>query len=184
MVVVNIPDRGRVITDRDEAAKYLAGIGIEYNHWESTYELEESSTQEEILGAYRRDIEELKKRGGYNTADVIDMKPNTPNLDGMLAKFSSEHWHDEDEVRFTLEGRGLFHVHPENGDVTVIEVSKGDLIRIPKNTLHWFNLCGEKRIRAISLFQNMSGWTPYYSGSRLDGRYQPVCMGPSYIPQK
>ena len=33
MVVVNIPDRGRVITDRDEAAKYLAGIGIEYNHW-------------------------------------------------------------------------------------------------------------------------------------------------------
>ena len=39
----------------------------------------------------------------------------------------------------------------------------------------------EKRIRAIRLFQNKSGWTPYYSGSGLDARYQPVCMGPAYV---
>ena len=46
----------------------------------------------------------------------------TPNLDAMLAKFSREHWHDEDEVRFIVEGRGLFHVHPQNGPVFAIEV--------------------------------------------------------------
>ena len=30
----------------------------------------------------------------------------------MLNRFNSEHWHDEDEVRFIIEGRGLFHIHP------------------------------------------------------------------------
>ena len=33
----------------------------------------------------------------------------------MLAKFSTEHWHDEDEVRFIVRGRGLFHIHPREG---------------------------------------------------------------------
>ena len=56
--------------------------------------------------AYAREIDALKARGGYVTADVIDVKPDTPNLDMMLAKFSREHWHDEDEVRFIIEGRG------------------------------------------------------------------------------
>ena len=41
--------------------------------------------------------------------------PETPNLDAMLARFSSEHRHDEDEVRFIVEGRGVFHIHPQDG---------------------------------------------------------------------
>ena len=70
-----------------------------------------------MLAAYAPEIDRLKARGGYVTADVIDVRPETPNLDAMLAKFSREHWHDEDEVRFILEGRGVFHVHPRTGDV-------------------------------------------------------------------
>ena len=89
------------------------------------------------------------------TADVIDVFPDTPNLDAMLTKFSSEHWHDEDEVRFIVEGRGLFHIHPTDGPVFAIEVEAGDLIRVPRGTHHWFDLCGDRRIRAIRLFQDV-----------------------------
>src|ERR1041385_8540053 len=56
--------------------------------------------------AYAAEIEQLKARGGYVTADVIDVTDSTPGLDAMLAKFSTEHWHDEDEVRFIIRGRG------------------------------------------------------------------------------
>ena len=76
-----------------------------------------------VLQIYGDKIDELKARGGYTTADVIDVTPATPNLDAMLAKFSIEHWHDEDEVRFIVEGRGLFHVHPPSGPVFAIEVA-------------------------------------------------------------
>jgi 1,2-dihydroxy-3-keto-5-methylthiopentene dioxygenase len=101
----------------------------------------------------------------------------------MLLKFSSEHWHDEDEVRFIVEGRGLFHVHLFAGPVFALEVEAGDLIRVPKGTHHWFDLCGDRRIRAIRLFQDPSGWTPHYTKSGVDSRFQPVCFGPSYLPR-
>ena len=111
----------------------------------------------------------LKARGGYVTADVIDVTADTPNLDTMLAKFNREHWHDEDEVRFIIAGRGLFHIHPNEGPVFVIEVEPGDLIRVPRGTKHWFDLCAERRIRAIRLFQDQSGWTPRYTDRRRQG---------------
>jgi 1,2-dihydroxy-3-keto-5-methylthiopentene dioxygenase len=115
------------------------------------------------------------------TADVIDVHPQTPGLEAMLTKFKSEHWHDEDEVRFIIEGRGLFHIHPKDSPVIAIQVEAGDLIRVPRGTLHWFNLCGEQRIRAIRLFQDPAGWTPTYTDSGVDARYQPLCLGPAYF---
>ena len=141
-----------------------------------------NASAEAILAAYSDKINELKARGGYVTADVIDVHPGTPGLEGMLARFNSEHWHDEDEVRFIVEGRGLFHVHPSNGPVFAIEVEAGDLIRVPKGTLHWFDLCADRRIRAIRLFQDPSGWAPHYSSSGIDRGFQPVCFGPAFIP--
>ena len=128
--------------------------------------------------------EELKRRGGYVTADVIDVSPETPNLEVMLAKFNREHWHDEDEVRFIIHGRGLVHIRPRVEPLSVIEVEAGDLIRVPRGTWHWFDLCGDRRIRAIRLFQDPAGWTPHYTESGIDRDYQPVCLGPSYIPPR
>jgi 1,2-dihydroxy-3-keto-5-methylthiopentene dioxygenase len=102
----------------------------------------------------------------------------------MLAKFSCEHWHDEDEVRFIVEGRGLFHVHPPDGPVFAIEVQAGDLISVPRGTHHWFDLCADRRIRAIRLFQDKSGWTPHYTNSGVDAGFQPVCFGPAFVPRE
>jgi 1,2-dihydroxy-3-keto-5-methylthiopentene dioxygenase len=182
MALIRIPDENKTIHDAQEIRAYLAARGIEYERWEPTPDVPASSTADEILSAYAPKIAELKARGGYVTADVIDVKPDTPNLDAMLLKFSSEHWHDEDEVRLIVEGRGLFHVHPSEGAVFAIEVERGDLIRVPRGTHHWFDLCGDRRIRAVRLFQDQSGWTPHYTKSGVDSRFQPLCFGPAYIP--
>lgn len=182
MALIRIPDENRSIQNEGELRGYLAARGIEYERWEPTLALPPSSSAEDILAAYAPKISELKAKGGYVTADVIDVKPDTPNLDAMLLKFSSEHWHDEDEVRLILEGRGLFHIHPADGPVFAIEVEKGDLIRVPRGTHHWFDLCGDRRIRAVRLFQDVSGWTPHYTKSGVDANFQPLCFGPAYIP--
>ena len=100
----------------------------------------------------------------------------------MLAKFSREHWHDEDEVRFIVRGRGIFHIHPREGSVFALEVEAGDLIRVPRGTWHWFDLCSDRRIRAIRLFQDPSGWTPHYTDSGADKGFEPACFGRSYVP--
>jgi 1,2-dihydroxy-3-keto-5-methylthiopentene dioxygenase len=181
MAIVKIPATNTTLRESDEVTGFLAARGIDYERWTPDRPVDSDAAPEAILSAYAREIDALKTRGGYVTADVIDVKPETPNLDTMLAKFNREHWHDEDEVRFIIEGRGLFHIHAGDDEVFAIEVEAGDLIRVPRGTHHWFDLCAERRIRAIRLFQDVSGWTPHYTDSGVDRGFQPVCFGPLYL---
>jgi 1,2-dihydroxy-3-keto-5-methylthiopentene dioxygenase len=182
MTILHIPDENRTLQDHDRIRDFLEEIGIDYEHWEPVVGVTSDAPAEQIMNAYAEQINELKRRGGYLTADVIDVNQDTPGLDTMLSKFNIEHSHNEDEVRYILDGRGLFHIHPLEGPVVAVEVQAGDLIRVPRGMLHWFNLCGDRRIRAIRLFQDVSGWTPHYTHSSIDQKYEPVCWGPSYIP--
>ena len=182
MAVVRIPDEGRTLDDPETIRGYLLERGIDYEHWAPEPDVPATASADEVLAAYAAKIDELKARGGYVTADVIDVNADTVGLEAILLKFSSEHWHDEDEVRLIVEGRGLFHIHPPGHPVFAIEVERGDLIRVPKGTHHWFDLCTERRIRAVRLFQATSGWTPHYTQSGVDRQFQPVCFGPSYLP--
>ena len=183
MARIEIEDEKRTLDDQKEVVAFLAGLGIEYEVWQPSHPLPAGASADEVLAAYGDEIERLKARGGYVTADVIDVHAQTPGLDAMLAKFSREHWHDEDEVRFIIEGRGIFHFHPAPGPVLALEVAPGDLIRVPGGTWHWFDLCGDKRIRAIRLFKDPAGWAPRYTDSGVDAGYEPVCWGPSHIPR-
>jgi 1,2-dihydroxy-3-keto-5-methylthiopentene dioxygenase len=184
MALLRIPDENRTLTDQREIAVYLDRCGIEYERLPAEIALPPEAPADAVLAAYAPKVDDLKRRGGYIAADVIDVKPETPNLDAMLKRFSSEHWHDEDEVRLIVEGRGIFHIHPGGGAVFALEVEAGDMIRVPKGTHHWFDLCGERRIRAIRLFQDATGWTPHYTASGVDAQFQPLCFGPTYIPPR
>lgn len=185
MAILYIPDKNLKLENATEITDYLAKVGIDYERWDADEaRVSPDASETEILAAYATEIEKLKQQGGYVTADVINIIPTTPNLDAMLNKFNKEHWHDEDEIRFIIKGHGLFYIAPKGGEVVSIEMEAGDLIRVPRGTLHWFNLCGDRTVRAIRLFQDISGWTPYYTDSGLDANYQPLCFGVNYIPAK
>lgn len=171
MAVVTIPDKNLTLTDESELKSYLASINIDYARWENLKNVSADASESEILAAYADEIEKLKKSGGYVTADVINIVPETPNLETMLDKFRPEHWHDEDEVRFIVKGCGIFHIAPENGDITAVKMTAGDLIRVPKGTKHWFDLDENKSVRAIRLFQDVSGWMPHYTESGRERKY-------------
>lgn len=181
MAVVHIPDQNREITDPQEIREFLKQYGIVFEQWEVAGRVGGQATNEEILQAYAPEIERLKAEYGFVTADVINVNPETPNLDQMLAKFDKEHLHTEDEVRFTVEGSGVFHINPQTAPVFSVTVQSGDLISVPKGTQHWFNLCTERTIRCIRLFEDMSGWTPHYMDQPVHTGYSPLCMGPSYL---
>jgi 1,2-dihydroxy-3-keto-5-methylthiopentene dioxygenase len=179
MAVLRLPDVGVMFEDEIAIRTELAGLGIEYECW-NLDRVPENSSADVVLDAYRNEIDKMKRRGGYVTADVIDVTPETPNLEAMLARFDKEHTHSEDEVRFILAGRGIFFLNIA-GRVASVEVHPGDMLRVPKGTTHWFTLCEDKRIRAIRWFQETTGWTPSYTDSGVDGGYQPLCFGPAYV---
>jgi 1,2-dihydroxy-3-keto-5-methylthiopentene dioxygenase len=180
MAIASVPADGLKISDPAQIRDYLSKIGIDYEQWQ-VVELSQHADDQAVLNAYAEKIDEVKQRGGYTSVDLINVHSATPGLDEMLNKFNREHWHDEDEVRFVVQGQGLFHIHPTGQPVVAIEVAAGDMIRVPRGTHHWFNLCGSRQIKTIRFFQNKTGWTPHYTDSTVEGDYLPVCFGPAYI---
>ena len=111
---------------------------------------------------YQPVLDALRAEHGYIEQDLIALRPDTPKLDQMLAKFDSEHLHSEDEVRFILEGQGIFDIRSGDDRFIRVKVEAGDLIIVPKERYHRFELTETKTITAVRLFQNQSGWVPQY----------------------
>jgi 1,2-dihydroxy-3-keto-5-methylthiopentene dioxygenase len=178
MAILRLPDEGVTYEETSDVARILEGVGIDFARVTLAPEVA-SASADGVLAACENEIAALKERGGYVTADVIDVNESTPGLDEMLARFRSEHWHDEDEVRLIVSGRGVFHVRAKDAArVVAIEVEAGDMIRVPAGTLHWFDLCSPRAIRAVRLFRDRAGWAPRYTESGAERGYQPVCLGP------
>ena len=184
MARITIQDENRRIEDPREIRDFLEPYGIWYEKWDVDGRVGENPTNEEILDAYAPEIERLKESGGYVTADVISVTPDVEGLDTMLNKFNKEHTHSEDEIRFTVKGGGIFHIHEDNQPVFAIQVESGDLINVPAGTKHWFDLCSDKTICCIRLFLDTSGWAPHYTDSGVHENYIPICWGPNYLPHE
>jgi 1,2-dihydroxy-3-keto-5-methylthiopentene dioxygenase len=183
MAVLTIPDEDLKVEGEAEIRVHLASLGIDFERWDLS-RVPADAPAEAVLEAYAAEIDEMKRLGGYTTADVIDVNSDTPGLEAMLARFDKEHTHSEDEVRFILAGRGIFFLNldGETGKrVVSVEVHPGDMLRVPQGTTHWFTLCEDRRIRAIRWFQDTTGWTPHYTASGVDAGYQPLCFGPAYL---
>lgn len=111
---------------------------------------------------YQRPLDALKEANGYVHQDEVALTPETPNLEAICAKFVDEHLHDEDEVRFVLEGAGVFEIRSRGDRWMKVTVEEGDLIVVPKDRYHRFYLTDAKTIRCARLFQDPSGWVPHY----------------------
>lgn len=180
MAVLRFPNESaEALTADNDVRAALAPLGIDYERW-TLDRVPADATAELVLEAYAEEIAAMKTRGGYVMADVIDVTPETPNLEAMLAKFDKEHTHSEDEVRFILSGRGIFFLVLDTR-VASVEVGSGDMLRVPRGTRHWFTLCDDRRIRAIRWFQAPAGWAPHYTGSGIDAGFEPLCFGPAYL---
>ncbi|HJL19239.1 MAG TPA: cupin domain-containing protein [Sandaracinaceae bacterium LLY-WYZ-13_1] len=114
--------------------------------------------------AYQGPLDALKEANGYVEQDEVALSPETPNLEQVCAKFLDEHLHDEDEVRFVLDGAGVFEIRSRDDRWMKVTVEKGDLIVVPKERYHRFYLTDDRRIRCVRLFQDPSGWVPHYRG--------------------
>jgi 1,2-dihydroxy-3-keto-5-methylthiopentene dioxygenase len=98
------------------------------------------------------------------------MKPDHPEKAAMRTKFLSEHTHSEDEVRFFVEGSGLFSLHI-GGSVYLVTCERGDLLSVPAGTRHWFDMGDSPRFAAIRLFLDPSGWVAKYTGDAIADRF-------------
>jgi 1,2-dihydroxy-3-keto-5-methylthiopentene dioxygenase len=157
-------------SDPGQIRDTLAGIGIDFERWSPEIEVSDEDEPDHILAAYERWIKDLEDRAGYAAADVIALTPDHPEGLALRQKFLEEHTHTEDEVRFFVAGRGAFYVHV-GGQVLAIICERGDLLRIPANTRHWFDAGPAPSLVAIRVFTNPDGWIARYTGDRIAKRF-------------
>ncbi|MET0229413.1 MAG: cupin, partial [Rhodanobacteraceae bacterium] len=128
-----------VHTDHADIARELGKVGVRFEQWEAAQPIAPGASQEEVIAAYRDDIDRLMREGGYQSVDVISLNPDNPDRATFRRKFLNEHTHSEDEVRFFVAGAGQFTLHIGEKVYEVL-CEKGDLIGVPDGTRHWFDM--------------------------------------------
>jgi 1,2-dihydroxy-3-keto-5-methylthiopentene dioxygenase len=157
-------------TDPERIAAELEHRGLRFRRWPARATLPAGADQAAILAAYAEEIERVQAGGSYPTVDAIRLTPDHPDRVALREKFLSEHTHGEDEVRFFVEGRGLFCLHLE-GEVLQVLCESGDWIAVPAGTRHWFDMGPEPSFCALRFFDNPEGWVAQFTGDAIAERY-------------
>ncbi|MCU0529314.1 MAG: acireductone dioxygenase [Cyanobium sp. Prado107] len=159
-----------VSSDAEEIQRQLAARGIRFERWPARATLPAGASPERILEAYAEEIARVQQEGGYPTVDAIRLTPDHPDRLTLRKTFLAEHTHSEDEVRFFVEGRGLFCLHLGN-EVLQLICEADDWIAVPAGTRHWFDMGPEPRFCALRFFHNPDGWVARFTGDAIARSY-------------
>ena len=166
----NTPDAVLLESDHHTImARELAAIGVRFKQWHPSKQLVPGAPPDEVMDAYRSDIDHLVEKYGFRSVDVVSIAPDNPNREAMRAKFLDEHAHKEDEVRFFVAGSGLFSLHVAD-KVFEILCEAGDLISVPDGPRHWFDMGPTPNFIAIRFFTEADGWVGCFTGSDIAQR--------------
>ena len=165
-------ENGTKYTQLEDITRELTPLNVQLNYWKvgddsSIQQLiaQENLTEaekEQILQSLDHYFEQLKQSNDYRSRDLIVLHPNTPNLDTLLSKFDRCHTHADDEVRYVIDGEGVFGFVRPDGSQVELTIQPEEYINIPAGTKHWFYLTAKRRIKVVRYFITTEGWIPQY----------------------
>lgn len=157
-------------TDAGAIASELSALDVMFERWAASAVLSDDAGQDEVLAAYDAQVKKLMAQGGYQTVDVVRVKPDHPDRVAMRQKFLAEHTHADDEIRFFVEGAGAFYLR-QKGKVFRVICESGDLLSVPAGITHWFDTGEHPHFCAIRIFTSADGWIGHFTGDDIASRF-------------
>ena len=157
---------GNTEINHDAIGSVLNSIGVRFERWNANAPLTNESSNDDVLAAYKESVDALMKEYDFQSADVIALTPDHPDKAALRQKFLDEHTHSDFEVRFFVDGKGLFYIHHED-KVYAVMCEQGDLISVPANAKHWFDMGENPSFKCIRLFTTPEGWVANYTGNKI-----------------
>lgn len=173
MAILNIYQDQKLIEhshDESYIQNLLKEIGIVYEIWQTDSQLNKNSNEEDIKIKYKDQIQKVLKDNDFSSFDIVSVQPDLEGIEELKAKFIPEHTHDDNEVRFFIDGEGLFCIN-HNKRVYQILCQKGDYIAVPAHTKHWFDMGSKADFKCIRFFENKEGWIAKYTESEISKTY-------------
>lgn len=104
---------------------------------------------------YRRcpaisDVNAIATERGYKNRDEIIVSPHAMGevYEQKVKMFFNEHLHEDEEIRYILDGEGYFDVRDKGDEWVRIQMEKEDLIVLPPGIYHRFTT-DESNVRSI-----------------------------------
>ncbi|TPX60776.1 acireductone dioxygenase [Spizellomyces sp. 'palustris'] len=163
--------------NRPVSLDQLAQVGV--LHW----------TIDVTKPGYLETVDRISQERSYKNRDEITIsKEALPNYDEKLKVFFTEHIHEDEEIRFILEGSGYFDIRSpgdrwiriacDAGDMIILvrldlwfsgmRSKHVDLVLQPAGMYHRFTLDAKNYLKAMRLFKEDPKWTPLNRSSETD----------------
>lgn len=86
------------------------------------------------------DVNSLALERGYKNRDEVTVSPDAMGnvYETKVKVFFNEHIHEDEEIRYILDGEGFFDVRSKDDRWVRIRLVKGDLIILPAGIYHRF----------------------------------------------
>lgn len=161
---------GETLRDHGAIAALLQPLGVRFERWQADRPLAQGAGQEEVLAAYRDAVDRLSAEYGFQSLDVVSLRPDDSRREELRNKFLAEHIHGDFEVRFFVDGRGLFYLHVGT-TIYLLLCEKGDLISVPAGVTHWFDMGAAPDFKCIRFFTIPDGWVGAFTDSGIAARF-------------
>ncbi|OQE19217.1 hypothetical protein PENFLA_c019G07124 [Penicillium flavigenum] len=141
-------DSGRTVSEEK-----LASLGVLYKHCPT-------------IG----DVDAIAAERGYRNRDEVCVSPATMGAiyEEKVKSFFTEHLHEDEEIRYILDGEGYFDVRGQEDEWIRICLVKEDMIILPAGIYHRFTTNEQNYVKAMRLFQDEPKWTPLNRGAEVD----------------
>ncbi|KAF1983464.1 1,2-dihydroxy-3-keto-5-methylthiopentene dioxygenase [Aulographum hederae CBS 113979] len=157
----NLPGDQRLPHDsgRSVPPSYLSSLGILHFNYPSL-----------------TSVNDLASSRNYTHRDEITISPEKMGdvYEEKVKTFFHEHLHEDEEIRYIVEGGGFFDVRGKgedgglDGDWIRIRLERFDLMIMPAGIYHRFTTDETNYTKAIRLFKDEPKWTPLNRGKETD----------------
>lgn len=130
---------------KDQREDHDSGVAV------STTELEKIGVISHHFSSVD-DVNSLASERGYKNRDEITVSPAAmgDEYETKVKGFFNEHTHEDEEIRYILDGGGFFDVRSKDDRWVRIRLGKGDLIILPAGIYHRFTT-DSKNVRSESI---------------------------------